>query len=541
MTKEIPIYASQMSFTQGRISTAKMKRSIGHTLRHLPSLNEDELKSIEWNEALQHRNFIYINHQPIPLEELTDAAKEALIESFSAPVIHNKKQKQKQTQLANYTAKLKQAILSEQKNGNGTAALALETLLEHPRSQKIEPGIIESIVPLLQVRAEQRIGMLNKYINAHNALISSERSGRRVRYQEIIFTIPKQWEVNDDTFSSQDNYNLLSGFIGRVLPHHEIKLAVTHGDEQLEHEDLCSHIHCFVDGQNSKTRAFDLRLTEEKAIDRFVENTLSGEEGVYWKECKKKKNYYYSKLRGEYWQAMFLLYANNYFEKQDVALKAVRVEKTQEQLERNKEMRKQAKLRKGERTHNFHSRSLEEEQKAKQRTLQAEEEHKHYLEEVDAEKQRKQEELHTLDVRNNEARRQFEKTQQDIQQEQAKQNAKRDNLLKQCEQEQQRLEELQAQSDDLDTGKTLLKIYTSIDRYVDAKKADNHFESFLNQIVTAFKALNDWALESAVMRYLKVREHEIKDYSLTKELKPIQTEKSNKIKGFSSPEPSYER
>ncbi|PMG02635.1 hypothetical protein BCV02_10860 [Vibrio breoganii] len=539
MTKEIPIYASQMSFTQGGISTSKMKRSIGHTLRHLPSLKEDELKSIEWNEALKHRNFIYINHQPVPLEELTDAAKEALIKGFSAPVILNKKQKQ--TQLANYTAKLRQAVRSERKNGNDTAALALEALTIHPRNQRIESGIIESIEPLLQVRANQRMEMLNKYINAHNALISSERSGRHVRYQEIIFTIPKKWEVSDDTFSSEDNHKLLSGFIERVLPHHEIKLAVTHGDEQLEHENLCSHIHCFVDGQNSKTKAFDLRLTEEKAIDRFVENTLSKEESVHWEECKKKKSYYYSKIRGEYWQAMFLLYANHYFEKRGIDLKAVRVEKTQEQLERNREMRRQAKLPKSERTHNFHTRSLEEEQKTKEHTLQAEKEHERYLEKVDAEKQRKQEELHTLDVRNNESRQQLAKTQQDIEQEQAKQNAKRDNLLKQCEQQQQRLEELQAQSDDLDTGKTLLKIYTSIDRYVDAKKADNHFESFLKQIVTAFKALNDWALESAVMRYLKVREHEIKDYSLTKELKPIQTEKSNKIKGFSSPEPSYER
>ncbi|MEZ9631453.1 hypothetical protein AB4304_18410 [Vibrio breoganii] len=535
MKKEIAIFVAQKNYTIASESKAKMRRSLAHTLRCLSGLAESEMKSIEWNENLSQCNYIYLNDALKPLASLTEDDKVALIESFNPLAIHNKKQKQ--TSLANYTAKLKSAMQSELKENNFPAVNALQELLDQPRNEKIELNILAKIELSLKKRAKQRMKMLTKYIDAHNALTQTERSGQRTRYQEVIFKIPNKWKVKDADFIAQQNVELLHGFIERVLPNHRIKLSVIHGDERLEHEDLCSHIHCFVDGQNKLTKKYDLRKHEELAIDRYVSKKLPEKEQEIWNECKEKKNYLYSRLRGEYWQAMFLFYANHYFEKQDVALKAVRVEKTQEQLERNKEMRKQAKLPKRERTHNFHSRSLEEEQKAKQRTLQAEEEHKRYLEEVDAEKKRKQEELHTLYMHISETHQQFEKTQQDTEQE----HAKRENLVKQCEQQQQRLEELQAQSDDFDTGKTLLKIYTSIDRYVDAKKAGSHFESFLNQIVTAFKALNDWALESAVMRYLKVREHEIKDYSLTKELKPIQTAKHNRIKGFSSPEPSYER
>ncbi|WP_197488354.1 hypothetical protein, partial [Vibrio sp. UCD-FRSSP16_30] len=348
------------------------------------------------------------------------------------------------------------------------------------------------------------------------------------------------WQVNNETFTSEHNYKLLKGFLARVLPEHPIKLAVTHGDERLDHEDLCSHIHCFIDGKNSITQTFDLRHTEERAIDRYVTNTLSMEEQNIWTECKAKKNYQYSKLRGEYWQAMFLLYANYFLENENIPLKAVRLEKTQERIEKNKQMRVEAKLPKHQRSHNFHTRALEEEKMILERIAQAERleatrirEYEKEQETRDAERQSaraksiKQEEeiqanekhLQLIKNRNDTVTKGLEKKIQI----QAQLNYDNERLAIDKADNIARLKELADQVDANDIVKILLKIFASIDRYISSKKSDSHYQTFYRQVIEAFKDLNDWAIETLVMKYLKVGEHEIKDYLLTKELEGLQT------------------
>ncbi|WP_447026262.1 hypothetical protein [Vibrio sp. B1Z05] len=558
MRKKIATFAAQKNYTAAPISKAKMCRSLAHTLRCLSRLTEDELKSIEWNENLSQCNYLYLDGELKPLNDLSESDRIELIESFNPPNIQNKKQKQ--TQLANYTAKLKSAINSERKADNPLAANALQELLETPRNHPLRTKVLEDIKPLLKQRAKQRLNMLSKYINAHNALTQSERSGQHTRFQEVIFKIPLQWQVSNIDVTPEHNVELVHGFLNRILPNHEIKLSVIHGDERLEHEDLCSHIHCFIDGQNRHTKEFDLRECEELAIQRYVTNTLSEKDQSFWEESKIKKSYYYSKLRGEYWQAMFLLYTNYYFEKNGIELEATRVEKTQEQLEKNKEMRREARLPKAKRSYNFHSRSLEEQQKLLEQRALLEKEHKERKAIIDDELKIAQSNIVEHKEEIDELRQAMQQSELSIQklylqQQQAEEDLKQHTLdiedkrhkqrqiieqNKALEQEaiqlHKRVKELESKEATLDLSKGIAIAIAAIDRYIDAKKGNRHYESFRKQVTSIFKTLNSWIAESSVMKYLKVREDEIKDYTLTKELKTMQTPKPGTNKRSPSPE-----
>ncbi|GAD81296.1 hypothetical protein [Vibrio ezurae] len=570
MTKEIAIFTAQQNYTTAQHSKGKMRRSLAHTLRCLSRLSEHEMKSIEWNENLSQCNYLYLDGELKPLNNLSESDKIALIESFNPPKIHNKKQKQ--TQLANYSAKLKSAIISEKKANNPLVEDAFQKLLDTPRSLPLSTKIINDIKPLLKKRVKQRINMLYKYIDAHNALTHSERSGQHTRIQEVIFKIPSKWQVSNADVTPEHNVELVHGFLNRILPNHTIKLSVIHGDEQLEHEDLCSHIHCFIDGQNKHTKEFDLRECEERVIQRYVTNSLSKEEQDFWTNSKNKKNYYHSKLRGEHWQAMFLLYTNYYFKKNEIELKGVRAEKTQKQLEKNKEMRREAKLPKAERSYNFHTRLLEEQQKLLEQKTLLEKEHEERKARINNELKTAQFNIEEHKKEIDELKQTIQTTQQEIQQselskqklyqqqQQAKENLNQRTLdiedkrhqqrqiiaqNKALEQDaiqlQERVEELEMKEVTLDISRSIAIAFAAIDRYIDAKKGGRHYESFWKQTIAAFKALNNRIAESSVMKYLKVHEDEIKDYSLTKELKTIQTPKLSTNKRSPSPEPTMRR
>lgn len=286
-----------------------------------------------------------------PLDEIEEEQKIAIIEELVAPPIHDKRRKQ--TKLANYTKKLRNAISKEHANGNSTAVSILNELLKvSPISYIDSPKILNELADKLPSRTKQRMKMVETFINAHNALITDERCGSKTRYQEIIFKIPEKWQVKSDEFTAEDNFRLVNNFLSRFLPSHPILFATTHRDENLDKEH-CSHIHVFIDGKNNQSGKFDLREAELNSLDRYVnENNLDADD---WNKKKKTKGYVYSQERGRVWQKIFLRAANAYFERKCIPLQAERALKTQEYEKQLLEMRRQSKKPKADRTHNYHT------------------------------------------------------------------------------------------------------------------------------------------------------------------------------------------
>ncbi|WP_172972828.1 hypothetical protein, partial [Vibrio sp. B1Z05] len=217
-------------------------------------------------------------------------------------------------------------------------------------------------------------------------------------------------------------------------------------------------------------------------------------------------------------------------------------------------------LPKAKRSYNFHSRSLEEQQKLLEQRALLEKEHKERKAIIDDELKIAQSNIVEHKEEIDELRQAMQQSELSIQklylqQQQAEEDLKQHTLdiedkrhkqrqiieqNKALEQEaiqlHKRVKELESKEATLDLSKGIAIAIAAIDRYIDAKKGNRHYESFRKQVTSIFKTLNSWIAESSVMKYLKVREDEIKDYTLTKELKTMQTPKPGTNKRSPSPE-----
>ncbi|PMG79276.1 hypothetical protein BCU83_13745 [Vibrio breoganii] len=351
-TKNIHIFASQINYSGTSVSKGKLRASLAHSLRCLSRMPAAALEKIQWNDEDSHANRIFINDKSQALSDMSELEKSALIDDIAPPAIHNKRQKQ--TKLSNYRLKLNKVIKSERKTGNNDCADAIAKLINTDIDSELDlEHVLLEITPRLQKRRDQRINAIIKFVKSHNALAGDDRCGSATRCQEIIFKIPAKWSVLNSEFTPDDNYQLVKNFVRRVLPNHPIKFAVTHADENIGGTAQCSHIHVFIDGQNSVTKEYDLRREEFNEIDRYVqENQLDIDE---WEHAKKQSKYYLSKARGHLWQEMFLRSCNAYLKHHDKPLLASRALKTQEYEAQLKEMRAESKKPKSERKYSYYN------------------------------------------------------------------------------------------------------------------------------------------------------------------------------------------
>ncbi|MEZ9331015.1 hypothetical protein AB4152_18550 [Vibrio breoganii] len=351
-TKNIHIFASQINYSGTSVRKGKLRASLAHSLRCLSRMPTAALEKIQWNDEDSYANRIFINDKSLALSDMSELEKSALIDDIAPPAIHNKRQKQ--TKLSNYRLKLNKAVKSERKAGNNDCADVMAKLIDTDIDSELDlEHVLLEITPHLQKRRDQRINAITKFVKSHNALTGTDRCGSATRCQEIIFKIPEKWSVLNSEFTHDDNYYLVKNFVRRVLPHHSIKFAVTHADENIGGTNLCSHVHVFIDGQNSVTKEFDLRSVEFDEIDRYVkENQFDIDE---WEYAKKQNNYYLSKARGRIWQEMFLRSCNAYLKHHNKPLVASRAIRTQEYEAQLKEMRAESKKPKSERKFSYYN------------------------------------------------------------------------------------------------------------------------------------------------------------------------------------------
>ena len=351
MNKTIHHYHSRRNYTSLLASRLKCDASLWHSLRMALSPKKKKTKKLEWDKDLAGNNLIWCNGK---LSKLDNWSEEERLE-FSyriAPVprIHN--QKRLQTQLRQYRLKMKKAVESEIRKGNQEAAEFLQTVLDSDRH--VPYSRIDTFAKLNMQRKKQRIKMLETYLNAYNQL--QQRAPTHAVYlQEGLFRIPHKWEVGSDIISLEEYIEFTRQFLTDHFPEYPIKGIIGHDDERGKDQKTGLHTHYFLSGRNSATVKYDLHKKQVQVVNDYIEHEYSVK-----KFFPKDGNLTHKQSQdfGRYFQKMIRDYANNNLYNPK-GLHVVLAPETERQSDQRKQMNKEAKLPKSERSYNFYSHQLE--------------------------------------------------------------------------------------------------------------------------------------------------------------------------------------
>ncbi|PML28915.1 hypothetical protein BCT82_05485 [Vibrio breoganii] len=571
MTKKIHIFTSQKNYTNSAKDKSKLKISLAHSLRCISKMPIDSLEKIQWDDSLSHLNMLFKDGLATPLNQISEDQKISLIDKLIQPPIHDKRRKQ--TKRANYAKKIRKTIQTEIANGNQQAVNLLNQLLDHKPQQEIDfQAVLASMEGVFTSRHKQRLNMVEMYITAHNSLTTLEHAGSHTRYQEVVFKIPEKWGVTNDEFNAEQSFGLVRNFLKQLLPDHPILFATTHADENFI-EGLTPHIHVFIDGKNARTKQFDLRARELESIDQYVHT--NGLDVDDWITIKKKKDHNHSQGRGRFWQKIFLNATNAYFEYNSISLNAKRAEKTEDYEQQLKDMRRESKRPKAQRSHNYYSLQQEKSQilskellikeqqvaeadKAVGKKLQqlslieqeferaskvSEEAKQHNLNSESRQRQLAEKIQHqqaTLDTLNMQTRRRqheaeslktkAEKEARSYETEVYKVKMAREELAKTTEQLKE-VEHLQAQANPF---QSVLELFVLIKDYFVEKKESSHKTGLFHAIIDGYKALRTKYERKAVYEYTKGHDQNSDNLELRKEMRTIDqnTPKLDKDKGL---------
>lgn len=351
-------------------ASAKDRAKSYQSLCHLLRIIIKDSKRIEWLDEFAGDNLLW---QPsaglIALKTLSPDQKLAIIEDVSAPTpVKNKTKKQRVRR--QYKAKIKKTILVEQAKGNDLAVSLLEIVLKTANDKRVEEWILDVFKRLEMSRKDQRVKMLETYIEAHNSLKDCIPNANNVFLQEGIFKIPHRWDITTDIVNTESYITVVKDFLTEYFPDYPIKLIVAHHDERMfekessDFKDTGAHSHYILSGQNSKTDAFDLNNAQIMVVNDYIKRV--GPKAHYLPDDG-KISWTQSIIFGHYFQRLFYDFFNqNLLEPK--GLKAEFAEATVETNEQNRRRDKQSKGPISQREYNLNN-ALSEESAQRQQVL----------------------------------------------------------------------------------------------------------------------------------------------------------------------------
>lgn len=347
----IRAFYRRFNTTASSKSKARSRQSLIHLLRILIKDN----KKLEWLDEFKDKNLLWRPSAGlVKLDSLSYEKKLALIEEVSAPAPVRDKPK-KQRQRRQYKAKIKEAIVSERYRGNELAADLLEVLLMTPKDERVEEWILETFKSLEMSRKNQRVKMVETYIDAHNSLFNSVPNENNIFLQEGLFKIPHQWNITTDIISTESYITVVRDFLTEYFPDYPIELIAAHHDERMRDTktglftDTGAHSHYILSGRNSRTGVFDLNKAQVKVVNDYIKQV--GDKDDYLPDDGKMENKH-TKIFGHYFQHLFYDYFNHHL-LEPAGLRAEFADETERQSKVRKQMNKESKLAKELRAYNL--------------------------------------------------------------------------------------------------------------------------------------------------------------------------------------------
>lgn len=347
--KYVRMLYKRLNFNSTAAGRFKMKASLKHSLRIIDEynlLNKDA--GLEWNEKLTDNNLVFINDDLKTFEQFSEEEREEFLDSCFAPTQPNNKKALQKTRSA-YGKKLENAI---EKETNPIAKEMLEAIKEVPLHQMIENHLLQRLHndDVEMVRKSQRLTMVQKYADAHNAL--TETVNKKSTYiQEGLFKFPKPKDENvdelTDELSAEDYIFHMKRFLNEHFPDHEIKAIFCHVDEAKIHS------HYYLSGANSKTNELDLHKREIEIVNDYIRKVtepINIEDELI--PTDKKLTFGERQRFGRYFQRLFFDYTNeNLLYERGVAASVT--EESERKHDLFKQRNAEAKLPKSQRSHNY--------------------------------------------------------------------------------------------------------------------------------------------------------------------------------------------
>ncbi|MGR6859614.1 hypothetical protein ACU5EH_04295 [Aliivibrio salmonicida] len=343
--KSIRFFHRRYNFTSNQKDRSRCERSLMHSLRI--ATDAKPTKQFEWNEDLSDSNLVWLNGETLQLNSLSDEHKKRLVFTTApAPLIRD--HTKLQTRQRQYRKKIKTAITAEYKNGNGTAAKFLEEILES--SGHVSYSKIEKFKTMVMSRKNQRVKMLEIYLDAHNQT-QSRPNLNRTFIQEGIFKIPHQWKISNKQVSLQEYMTFTVNFLTHHFPDYPIQLVFGHDDERDMDENTGAHTHYFLSGRNKITGEFDLLKCQKVVVNQYLEKRGLDDKVLPVDDYLSKEQ---TRFFGEMFQKMVFEYANEHLFSKKGLIAELAPESERRSKQRQK-MNQEAKLPKSEREFNFHN------------------------------------------------------------------------------------------------------------------------------------------------------------------------------------------
>lgn len=343
--KSIRFFHRRYNFTSNQKDRSRCDQSLKHSLRI--ATDAKPTKQFEWNEDLSDSNLVWLNGETLQLNSLSDEYKKRLLFTTApAPLIRD--HTKLQTRQRQYRKKIKTAITAEYKNGNGTAAKFLEEILES--SGHVSYSKIEKFKTMTMSRKNQRVKMLETYLDAHNQM-QSRPNLNCTFIQEGIFKIPHKWKVTNEHVSLQEYMTFTVNFLTHHFPDYPIQLVIGHDDERDIDENTGAHTHYFLSGRNKNTGEFDLLRSQKIVVNQYIEKVRLNDKVLPVNDDLSKEQ---TRFFGEMFQKMVFEYANEHLFSKKGLIAELAPESERRSKQRQK-MNKEAKLPKSEREFNFHN------------------------------------------------------------------------------------------------------------------------------------------------------------------------------------------
>ncbi|HCG8091739.1 TPA: hypothetical protein NJ525_000423 [Vibrio parahaemolyticus] len=223
--KTIHFYHSRVNYTSRQDDRRACEASLRHSLRITHRITEGEnfepfetKTSIQWLPELLLCNKIYVNGKTTRLDQWRHEEKWRLLYQVApAPKLHM--HKKLQSQRTSYKHKIKRAIASLLKAGNDEAAEFLNNILN--TKGRCSYSKISRFKLLPMTYKVQRIKMLEKYLDAHNQLVSFPNANN-LYVQEGIFKIPAQWDVSNKLITTEEYIHFTEFFLKHHFPEYPI-------------------------------------------------------------------------------------------------------------------------------------------------------------------------------------------------------------------------------------------------------------------------------------------------------------------------------
>ncbi|MDE1239696.1 hypothetical protein [Vibrio aestuarianus] len=223
--KAIHLYHSRVNFTSRQDDRRACEASLRHSLRITHQATKGgrfvPLKtksSIQWLPDLLACNKIYINGKVSHLDKWGHEEKwDLLYQVAPTPKLHM--HKKLQSQRSSYKHKIKKAIASLLKAGNDDVAEFLNDILN--TKGRCSYSKISRFKLLQMTYKAQRIKMLEKYLNAHNQLVSFPHANS-LYVQEGILKIPAQWNVSNKLITTEEYIHFTEFFLQHHFPEYPI-------------------------------------------------------------------------------------------------------------------------------------------------------------------------------------------------------------------------------------------------------------------------------------------------------------------------------